>query len=206
MIFPMAMFSIPRWMGQSLVGLAVVLSLTAVFGASSPQQPATATSPAGNGACPAGFSGSPETGCVDVDECAAYNGGCHALTACENTPGSRACGMCPEKFAGNGYVGCFDANECPNGDCSSRLPLGFEDALPPVITTSGDMTVAATSDKGAPAKFTATAKDKIDGQRPVVCTPASGSTFPVGKTTVSCWSANSLGKLKTTSLTVTVTK
>jgi HYR domain-containing protein len=205
----MYVLRIPRWVTQSAIGVCLVLSLTAVFAASSSQnKPAqgAATVPAQNGVCPAGYSGSAETGCVDVDECAAYNGGCHALTACENTAGSRTCGGCPEKFAGNGYIGCFDANECPNGDCSSRLPLGFEDAMPPVITTSGDVTVAATSAKGAVAKFTATAKDKIDGERPVACTPASGSTFPVGKTTVSCWSSNSLGKLKTSSLTVTVTK
>jgi hypothetical protein len=200
---------IPRWIAQSAIGICLLISLTAVFGASEPSQKApakAATIAAVNGVCPAGYSGSAETGCVDVDECAAYNGGCHMLTACENTPGSRTCGGCPEKFAGNGYVGCFDANECPNGDCSSRLPLGFEDAMPPVITTSGDVTVAAASAKGAIAKFTATAKDKIDGERPVACTPASGSTFPIGKTTVSCWSSNSLGKLKTSSLTVTVTK
>jgi len=200
---------IPRWISQSAIAICLLISLTAVFGASEPSQKApakAATVGAVNGVCPAGYSGSAETGCVDVDECAAYNGGCHMLTACENTPGSRTCGGCPEKFAGNGYVGCFDANECPNGDCSSRLPLGFEDAMPPVITTSGDVTVAAASAKGAIAKFTATAKDKIDGERPVACTPASGSTFPVGKTTVSCWSSNSLGKLKTSSLTVTVTK
>ena len=205
----MSVLRIPRWVAQSAIGVCLVLSLTAVFAASGSQnKPAqgAATVPAQNGVCPAGYSGSAETGCVDVDECAAYNGGCHALTACENTAGSRTCGGCPEKFAGNGYIGCFDANECPNGDCSSRLPLGFEDAMPPVITTSGDVTVAATSAKGAVAKFTATAKDKIDGERPVACTPASGSTFPVGKTTVSCWSSNSLGKLKTSSLTVTVTK
>ena len=200
---------IPRWISQSAIAICALISLTAVFAASEASQKApakAATIAAVNGVCPAGYSGSAETGCVDVDECAAYNGGCHMLTACENTPGSRTCGGCPEKFAGNGYVGCFDANECPNGDCSSRLPLGFEDAMPPVITTSGDVTVAATSAKGAIAKFTATAKDKIDGERPVACTPASGSTFPVGKTTVSCWSSNSLGKLKTSSLTVTVTK
>jgi hypothetical protein len=202
----MSIPAIPRWVAQSLFGLALVLSLTAVFGAAgTAQRPAPQVLAAVDGVCPSGFSGSAEKGCVDVDECAAYNGGCHALTACENTPGSRTCGECPAKFAGNGYLGCFDANECPNGDCSSRLPLGFEDALPPVITTSGDMTVPATSAKGAVAKFTATAKDKIDGVRPVVCAPVSGSTFPVGKTTVSCWSANSLGKLKTTSLTVIVT-
>src|SRR5688500_1823927 len=108
MIFPMAKFSMPRWIGQSAVGLVLVLSLTAVFGATSPQQPAPAPAAAANGACPAGFSGSPETGCVDVDECTAYNGGCHALTACENTPGSRACGVCPYKFAGRASCGCYD--------------------------------------------------------------------------------------------------
>jgi hypothetical protein len=199
----------PRWISQSCIGIGFVVALTAAFSATDATQGQAqkgATVPAQNGLCPAGYSGSAETGCADVDECSAYNGGCHALTECENTPGSRTCGACPEKFAGNGYIGCFDANECPNGDCSSRLPLGFEDALPPVITTSGDVTVAATSDKGAVAKFTAAAKDKIDGERPVTCTPASGSTFPVGKTTVSCWSSNSLGKLKATSLVVTVTK
>jgi hypothetical protein len=196
-------------MAQSLVGIGLVLAVSAAFGASAPvaqQNPAPAAAAAAPaGACPAGYSGSPEKGCVDVNECAAYNGGCNRLAACVNTPGSRTCGACPEDFAGNGYVGCFDANECPNGDCTSRLPLGFETALPPVITTSGDMTVAATSAAGAVAKFTATAKDKADGDRPVSCTPASGATFPVGKTTVSCWSANSVGKLKQTSLVVTVT-
>ncbi len=201
---------VPRWILQSFVGVGLVLTLSVAFGASAPverqsQAPATVAA-AADGTCPTGYSGSAEKGCVDVNECATYNGGCNRLAACQNTPGSRTCGACPEDFAGNGYVGCFDANECPNGDCTSRLPLGFESALPPVITTSGDVTVAATSAEGAAAKFTATAKDKVDGDRPVSCTPRSGSTFPVGKTTVSCWSSNSLGKLKQTSLTVTVTK
>jgi hypothetical protein len=46
----------------------------------------------------------------------------------------------------------------------------------------------------------------VDGDRPVTCEPASGSTFPVGKTTVSCWAVSTLGKLKQTTLSVTVTK
>lgn len=197
---------VPRWIVQSLVGAGLVLTLSAAFGASAPvtpQGPAPAAAP--DGTCQAGFSGSPEKGCGDVNECAVYNGGCNRLAACVNTPGSRTCGACPETFAGDGYVGCFDANECPNGDCSSRLPLGFETALPPVITTSGDVTIAATSAAGAVATFTATAKNKGGGDRPVTCTPASATTFPVGKTTVNCWSSSSLGKLKQTSLTVTVT-
>jgi hypothetical protein len=198
-----------RWVLQSVAGIFVVLLLNLAFGASAPsaqQKAAVGVSETDPTSCAPGFSGSPQTGCVDVDECAVYNGGCNRLAACENTPGSRTCSACPEKYAGDGYVGCFDANECPNGDCTSRLPLGFETALPPVITTSGDMTVAATSPAGAVASFTAKAQEKGEGERPVTCTPASGSTFPVGKTTVSCWSSSTLGKIKSTTLTVTVTK
>jgi hypothetical protein len=205
----MSFSGVPRSIAQSIVGVGLVLSLGAVFGASAPgpqAAPQTASTAAAKDGCPEGFSGSPAKGCVDVNECAVRNGGCSRLSMCVNTPGSRTCGACPEKFAGNGYVGCFDANECPNGDCTSRLPVGFEDALPPVISTSGDVTVAATSDKGAPATFSASGRDKLDGDLPAYCTPASGTIFPVGKTTVSCWSSNSLGKLKSTTLSVTVTK
>ena len=154
------------------------LSLGAVFGASAPDPQAAAQAPAAAAVakdeCPAGFSGSPEKGCVDVNECTISNGGCSRLAMCVNTAGSRTCGLCPEDFAGNGYVGCFDANECPNGDCTSRLPIGAEDALPPVITTSGNVTVAATSAEGAVAKFTAAGRDKVDGDLPAFCTPGLG--------------------------------
>jgi hypothetical protein len=205
----MSMLPSPRWALQSVAGAAALVLFSVFVGIGAPsadQAPPKGISPTDATSCAPGFSGSPATGCVDVNECAIYNGGCNRFAECSNTPGSRTCSACPEKFAGDGYVGCFDANECPNGDCTSRLPLGFETALPPVITTSGDLTLAATSAKGAVAKFTASAKEKTDGDRPVTCQPASGSTFPVGKTTVSCWAVSSLGKLKQTTLAVTVTK
>lgn len=207
----MSTFLPPRWMTQSIVGVAIVLALATVFGTGvSPADPAAvpaavAAVPAGEGLCPAGFTGSPDTKCVDVNECAVRNGGCNKLSACTNTPGSRTCGACPEDFAGNGYIGCFDANECPNGDCTSRLPIGFETAVPPVVTTSGDVTVSAAGGQTAAATYSATAMDKVDGKVQASCFPASGSKFPVGKTTVSCWATNSLGKLGTAALAVTVT-
>jgi hypothetical protein len=200
----MSGFHVPRWIGQSAAGIALVVSLNFVLGAAAfppHQAPALA---AKAGACEPGFSGSPETGCVDVNECAVSNGGCHRLTGCENTPGSRTCGGCPKNYAGDGYVGCFDVNECANPDCSDRLPSGADDAPGPVVTTSGDVTVTATSSGGAPATFTATAKDSVDGTRPVNCTPAAGSTFKVGKTTVSCWAFNKRGKIGRAGLVVTV--
>lgn len=207
----MSKFIPPRWVSQSSIGVAIILALTTAFGAgaapsSQTAAPAPAAAAAKDGLCPPGFTGSPATKCVDVNECAVRNGGCNKLAACINTAGSRTCGACPEDFAGNGYVGCFDANECPNGDCTSRLPMGFETAEAPAVTTSGDVTVKATAADGATATYTATGQDKVDGKVQASCFPASGSKFPVGKTTVSCWATNSLGKLGLASLAVTVTQ
>ena len=205
----MSIKTIPSWVTQSIIGIALVFALTTVFGygaSPAPDQAPAAAAAAEPGMCPPGFTGSPDTKCVDVNECAVRNGGCNKLAACVNTPGSRTCGVCPEDFAGNGYIGCFDANECPNGDCTSRLPLGFETAQPPASTTSGNVKVPAAGSDGAVATFTATAQDKIDGKVQTTCSPASGSKFPVGKTTVSCWATNSLGKLSTAALAVDVTQ
>ena len=204
---------LPRWMVQSVAGIALVVGLSFAIGAAPaptvPQAQATAVSAkagaAANGGCEPGFSGSPDTKCEDVNECAISNGGCHRLTGCENTAGSRECGGCPKDYAGDGYVGCFDVNECANPDCSDRLPSGADDPPPPAVTTSGDVTVAATSAKGAAATFTASAKDSVDGTRPVNCMPLAGSAFRVGKTTVTCWAFNKRGKIGRSTLTVTVT-
>jgi hypothetical protein len=57
---------------------------------------------------------------------------------------------------------------------------------PPVVTTSGDVTVEATSPNGAVATFTSSAADAGGGSTYVTCVPQSGSTFPMGTTTVTC--------------------
>jgi len=200
--------AISRWTIQSAFGVILVGVLSMGFSALSPdarQAPAQPAAQAGE-SCQEGFYGAPDKGCVDVNECASANGGCHKLAACVNSPGSRSCGTCPQDFQGDGYVGCFDVNECPNGDCTDRIPTDAETTPPPVITTSGDVTVAAVSEAGAPATFTVSAKDAKDGTRPGYCFPRAGSTFAIGKTTVSCWATNTRGKLGRATLTVTVTR
>jgi hypothetical protein len=199
----------PRWTLQSAFGVILVGALSMGFSTldtNAEQAPPETTAAAGAAACKEGFYGSPEKGCTDVNECASANGGCHKLASCKNTPGSRVCGACPPDFQGTGYVGCFDVNECPNGDCSDRIPTDAETAAAPVVTTSGDVTVDAVAETGAPATFTVSAKDPKDGVRPAYCLPRAGSTFPVGKTTVSCWASNSRGKLGRATLTVTVAR
>jgi hypothetical protein len=197
-----------HWIGQSLIGIALVVALNLAFGAASRVTAQAPTGVSASGGCEPGFSGSPEKGCKDVNECLVSNGGCHRLTGCENTPGSRTCGSCPKDYVGDGYVGCFDVNECATPDCSDRLPAraDIENGAAPAVTTSGDVSVAATSANGAAATFTATAKDSVDGTRPVNCSPAAGSVFPVGKTTVTCWAFNKRGKIGRSTLTVTVTQ
>ena len=167
---------------------------------------AAAAQATAGGACQEGYFGSPDKGCTDVNECASGNGGCHKLAMCRNTPGSRECGTCPKDFQGDGYVGCFDVNECPNGDCRDRIPTDAETTPPPVVTTSGDLTVAAVAETGAPASFTVSVKDARDGTRAGYCLPRSGSTFVIGTTVVSCWGTNTRGKVGRATLTVTVTR
>src|SRR5207302_11427015 len=55
---------------------------------------------------------------------------------------------------------------------------------PPALHLPADTTVNATGPSGAAVTYVATATDVVDGTDPVTCSPTSGSTFPVGATTV----------------------
>lgn len=59
----------------------------------------------------------------------------------------------------------------------------------PILTVPDDMVIEATSPSGAVVTFTATATEGGT----VTCTPASGSTFPLGTTTVNCTATNAIG-------------
>jgi len=74
----------------------------------------------------------------------------------------------------------------------------------PVLTLPADITAEATSPLGAAVTFTATAVDPIDGVVPVTCTPASGSTFPLGTTVVTCSATNSIHLTSTGTFNVTI--
>jgi hypothetical protein len=84
------------------------------------------------------------------------------------------------------------------------IPVCGADSTPPVVTLPADVTADATSSNGAAVSFTATATDDVDGSVPVTCSSASGSTFPVGTTTVSCSASDAAGNAATGNFTVTV--
>jgi Ca2+-binding RTX toxin-like protein len=79
------------------------------------------------------------------------------------------------------------------------------DTTPPVIRATPPAPVEATGPEGAVVTYTVTATDAVDGQVTPTCTPASGSTFPVGNTQVTCTATDSAGNSATATFTVTVT-
>ena len=86
----------------------------------------------------------------------------------------------------------------------ASVGVTVEDTRGPVLTLPGDLTVAATSTAGAVATFSASAVDAVDGPVGAVCTPASGSTFPIGTTTVTCTATDATGNIGSGTFTVTV--
>ena len=49
---------------------------------------------------------------LDVNECAANNGGCDSKRTCTNTVGSMSCGDCPAGYANDGAKGCKGVCVC----------------------------------------------------------------------------------------------
>lgn len=78
------------------------------------------------------------------------------------------------------------------------------DSTPPVISWDSEPVNEATGPDGAIHNFTATAIDNEDGSVPVTCTPASGSLFPLGTTTITCTATDAAGNSASVTFTKTV--
>jgi hypothetical protein len=76
--------------------------------------------------------------------------------------------------------------------------------LPPTITQS-DIVAVATSPSGAVVTYTPTVTDPSDPHPVVVCSKPSGSTFPIGTTSVTCTATNNLHLSSSVTFKVTVT-
>ena len=78
------------------------------------------------------------------------------------------------------------------------------DSTPPVLALPGNVVVEATGPSGAVVTFSASATDLVSGAVAVSFSPASGSTFPLGTTTVTASATDAAGNPATGSFTVTV--
>src|SRR4051795_4003268 len=84
-------------------------------------------------------------------------------------------------------------------------PTPPADNPPSFANVPSTVTVEANGPSGSAVNYTPpTASDDNDGPRPVDCSPASGSTFPLGSTPVTCTAADLAGHQGQASFTVTV--
>lgn len=79
------------------------------------------------------------------------------------------------------------------------------DTTAPVISTPADITVDATSADGAEVEYSATAVDDVSGDVDVTSSVPSGSTFPIGTSTVTLTAQDDYGNVATSAFSVTVT-
>ena len=96
------------------------------------------------------------------------------------------------------------ATDSHGNTTSGTFTVTVQDTTAPVLSLPADITAEATSAAGAEVTFTATATDAVDGSVAVISAPPSGSTFPLGTTTVDCSATDAHGNTATGSFTVTV--
>jgi Tol biopolymer transport system component len=92
------------------------------------------------------------------------------------------------------------------GNCAPAGPISGNkiDRRAPMPVLPGSMTVDATTPAGATVNYTASASDGADPNSAVSCSPAPGSVFTIGTSTVACTATDHVGNTANGSFSVTV--
>ncbi len=87
----------------------------------------------------------------------------------------------------------------------SNFIYTINDTLPPVLAPPSGIAIEATSANGAVATYSSpSVSDILDPSPTVVCSPGSGSLFPLGETIVSCTATDSAGNTSSGTFSVVV--
>ena len=92
-------------------------------------------------------------------------------------------------------MGCTATDDHDNAS-SDSFTVTVEDTTAPVLTVPADIIVEATGPAGATVRWSVSATDVVDGSVNPTCTPASGSTFALGTTTVTCSATDAAGNVR----------
>ena len=90
------------------------------------------------------------------------------------------------------------------GYAGAAAPRGFADENAPVVAVPDDIVVESESPEGTVVTYEAGVDDAEDPAPTVECDPPSGSSFPVGTTTVTCTGRDGYGNETTETFMVTV--
>jgi hypothetical protein len=107
---------------------------------------------------------------------------------------------------GETSVSCHAVDAAGNVALSTSFTVKVQDTTAPVIAAHADMVEEATSAAGAVVSYSnPSTSDAVDGAGAANCSPASGSVFALGETSVSCHAVDAAGNLAlSTSFTVKV--
>jgi len=153
--------------------------------------------------CPANVTAS-----TDPNQCSAVVTYSNA-TATDNCPGVGTPSCSPASgstFAkGTTTVTCT-VSDASGNSASCTFTVTVNDTQPPAITCPANVTASADPNQcsAAVTYSNATAIDNCPGVGTPSCTPASGSTFPTGTTTVTCTVSDASGNSANCTFTVTV--
>lgn len=128
-----------------------------------------------------------------------------AATATDNN-GTPSITHTPTSFPLGTTAVTWTASDSVGNQSTATSHVTITDTTAPAITgTPSDITAEATSATGATVTFTPpTASDLVDGSVVVSCDKASGDTFPLGDTTVTCTAEDVAHNITSTHFTVTV--
>ena len=78
------------------------------------------------------------------------------------------------------------ATDSSGNEATGTFDVVVADTTPPTVTVPASIVTEAAGAAGAAVTFSASATDLIAGALTPTCSPASGATFPLGVTTVTC--------------------
>jgi hypothetical protein len=131
----------------------------------------------------------------------------YAVTATDDVDGILPATCVPASggtFAFGPTTVTCSATDSAGNTASASFIVSVEDLSPPVVTVPSGVVLEATTPGGAAYAFVATANDVVDGEGTPTCAPASGTTFALGVTPVTCTATDAHGNTGSAAFTVTV--
>ena len=106
---------------------------------------------------------------------------------------------------GNSAVTCSASDRSGNREAVSFM-VTVQDTTAPLITVPEDISAQATSPEGRVVTYNVSARDAVSGSLVASCSPASGSTFPIGTTDVNCTASDAAGHLSEAHFSVSISQ
>jgi len=110
----------------------------------------------------------------------------------------------PASYPLGATVVTWTAVDASGNSSSATQTVTVVDTTPPALHGLASRIIEATSATGSVFSYSVTATDNADAAPVATCSPASGSTFPIGTTTVTCTARDASGNNSSGSFTITV--